>query len=226
MIRRYADPLTTARACAAEIAQLAAGLPQTAIAISGGSTPKLMFQELTRLAVDWNRVHLFWVDERGVPPDDPQSNYRMTDENLLRPAGVPAENVHRVLAELEPHEAARRYTAEISEFFGNGDPVFDLVHMGMGPDTHTGSLFPGEPLIEDRTGLAAAVYVEKMSQWRITLLPRLLLSARQCFVLVAGPDKKKGLRDVLEGPLDPSKHPAQLVLRMRESICFIDEAAG
>ncbi len=226
MIRRFPDAPAAAQACARAVAELVSPLPRAAIAVSGGSSPKLMFQELARLPVDWNRVHIFWVDERGVPPDHEQSNYRMTAGNLLRPAGIPESNVHRIPAELEPHQAAEKYAANIRDFFAGAEPVFDLVHMGIGTDSHTASLFPGEPLTADRAGLTAAVYVPKMSQWRITLLPRVLLSARHCFLLAAGADKKAPLRDVLEGPLDPAKHPAQIVLRLRDAECFLDEAAA
>lgn len=225
MIRRSADARAAARTCAEETAGLLAGMGQAAIALSGGSTPRLMFQALAELRVDWRRVHLFWVDERAVPPDDPQSNYRMTEEHLLRPAKIPAANVHRILAELEPQEAARRYEAEIREYFRGDEPRFDLVHAGMGADGHTASLFPGSPQIEDRAGLSAAVYVEKMSQWRITLLPQVLLGAQHCFLLAVGDEKREMLRDVMEGPLDPLRRPAQLLVRQRETVCFIDDAA-
>lgn len=225
MILPSPDAAAAAQACASAIADLIAPLPRCAIALSGGSTPRLMFQHLARLPVDWTRVHLFWVDERCVPPDHEQSNYRMALEHLIRPASIPESNVHRVLGELEPREAALRYAAEIQAFFAAPDPVFDLVHVGLGDDSHTASLFPGEPLIEDRSQLAAAVYVEKLKQFRVTLLPRPLLSARRCFLLAAGAGKKAALHNVLYGPLNPLAHPAQLVLRLRKTDCFVDPPA-
>src|SRR5690348_9197484 len=149
-------------------AALAQG-PRATLAISGGSTPKLMFQDLAKAHFDWSRVHLFWVDERGVPPTDPQSNYKLAKEAFLDPAAFPAANVHRIQAEQEPHAAAQHYAREIQDFFALAPgqmPSFDIVHQGMGPDAHTASLFPGEPLISDSNGLVAAVFVEKFHQWR------------------------------------------------------------
>ena len=133
-------------------------------AVSGGSTPKLMFQKLAATRFPWDKVHIFWVDERCVPPTDDASNFKLADDFLIHPAHIPQRNVHRVMGELTPATAAKRYAGEVRDFFGleEGEmPRFDVVHRGMGPDAHTASLFPGEPLIDDREGIAAAVYVEK-----------------------------------------------------------------
>src|SRR6185437_10914178 len=199
----YPDPKQTAEACAQHILErlekTLAKESAATLAISGGSTPRLMFNEMARRPFSWERVHLFWVDERAVPPTDPRSNYKMAAEALIGPAGIPTRNVHRIEAELGPEEAAKRYTAEIQGFFGleaGAGPRFDAIHRGMGPDAHTASLFPGEPVIDDRQGLVAAVYVKKMNQWRITMLPRILLAARQTVMLVTGEDKATPLREV------------------------------
>jgi 6-phosphogluconolactonase/glucosamine-6-phosphate isomerase/deaminase len=168
------------------------------------------------------------VDERAVPPNHEQSNYRLAEECLIRPAKI--RNVHRIPAELTPKQAAKRYSTDIREHFqvNEGElPHFDVVHLGIGPDAHTASLFPGEPLIDDRQGLAAAVYVEKIPQWRITLLPGVLLAARNMVILAAGADKKEPLDHILKGPYDPLLYPAQIVARQaRRPIFFLDEAAG
>jgi 6-phosphogluconolactonase len=232
-LHTYPDPVVAAEACAGYIAAKLAGAlavrGYATLAISGGNSPKPMFARLVSAELPWDRLHVFWVDERAVPPDDPESNYLLAHETLLSKVPIPATNVHRIRAELVPEEAARDYEREIRGFFrlGHGQmPVFDLVHRGMGPDAHTASLFPGEPLIEDRAGLVAAVYVEKKNQWRITLLPGPLLAARETVMLVTGGDKSESLRAVLEGPVDPVHWPAQLMPHGEPTAWFLDEPAA
>ena len=128
-----------------------------------------------------------------------------------------------------PEVAARRYEEDIRNFFGlePGEmPHFDVIHRGMGPDAHTASLFPGEPLIDDRQGIAAAVYVAKLAQWRITLLPGVLEAARSTAMLVTGPDKAEALRAVFQEPYEPKKYPAQLGSRGGAVTWFLDQAAA
>jgi len=225
------DAAAAAEACARRVAGLLeaaqAGGAEASLAVSGGSTPRLLFQALTRLHFDWSRVHLFWVDERCVPPTDPASNYKLAKDWLLAGARIPERNVHRVLGEIAPKEAAHLYTEEIRRFFqlDPGEmPRFDVVQCGMGPDAHTASLFPGEPLLEDRDQIAAAVYAPQFSQWRVTLLPGPLLAARHVLYLVSGSDKADSLRAVFEGPSEPVKYPAQLIGRSAE--WFLDEPAA
>ena len=185
----------------------------------------MMFDSMARSgSVDWSRVHLFWVDERSVPPDDEQSNYRMTREHLIEPAGI--RNVHRIPAELPPDHAARAYVDDIRAHFGSaGLPKFDVVHLGIGHDAHTASLFPGEPLIDDREDIAAAVYVEKIPQWRITLLPGVILAAREVVVLAAGADKKRAIQQILHAPEAPVEYPGQIVRwRNKAPVFYLDEA--
>ena len=196
------------------------------LAVSGGSTPRLMFQAMARREFDWNGVQLFWVDERMVPPDDGLSNYRMTRESLLSAIRIPEANVHRIAGELAPTEAAAAYVAEIRRVFrlnGAELPVFDVVQRGMGPDMHTASLFPGEPLIENQTDIAAAGWVEKMKQHRVTLLRGVLERARQTLCLVSGEDKAAALRSVLREPPDPMHRPSQI--ESAAMAWYVDEAA-
>ncbi len=204
--------------------------PSASFALSGGSTPKLLFAKLAKADFDWSRVHFFWVDERCVPPTDDQSNFKLANDALFVPAEVKHANIHRIHGELTPEEGAIRYIEEISKFFGleTGQlPEFDLLHRGMGPDAHTASLFPGEPLIENRTGIAAAVWVEKMRSHRVTLLPGVLLKARETVLQVAGPDKAEPLRNVLQGPDDPMRYPCQIATRHSDTaVWFLDEAAA
>jgi 6-phosphogluconolactonase len=232
--KSYPTAEAAAEACATHILSLLemglAGDGDVTFAVSGGSTPKPMFAHLASSGFDWSRVHLFFVDERAVPPDHADSNYRMADEYLIRPARLPHRNVHRVHAELNPAQAARHYAHEIREVFHleNGEmPHFDVVHLGVGPDAHTASLFPGEPLIEDREKIVAAVNVAKLSASRITLLPGVLLSARHAAVLVSGDDKAEAMHSIFHGRYEPLKYPAQIVAHhSRRATWFLDEAAA
>ena len=231
-IRPFADAEAAATACAAQILDwLREALENqclASLAISGGSSPRRMFEIFATTRFEWERVHLFWVDERAVPPSDQQSNFKFAQDAWLKPGNFPAPNIHRVLAELDPAEAAARYTEGIQKFFGlaAGElPHFDVVHRGMGPDAHTASLFPGESLIEDRSAIAAAVWVEKFHQWRITLLPGVLMAARHTALLVAGADKTAALRSVLSGPFDPLRYPTQIASGPG-TVWFVDTAAA
>ncbi len=231
----YEDAQVTSAACAVKILSLLeeslSGAPLASLAISGGSTPKLLFGELAKSGFDWSRVHLFWVDERGVPPNDPESNYKLAKDHLIDAAGFPAGNVHRIQAELDPETAARLYAEDIGKFFGlkppGTFPQFDIIHRGMGPDAHTASLFPGSPLIDNDDGLVGAIYVEKFHQWRITLLPGVLEAARNTVMLVAGEDKAEPLRTILHEPYDPKQYPVQIGTHDGANVLwFLDKAAA
>lgn len=196
------------------------------LAVSGGSTPRLMFESMAKRGFDWTRVELFWVDERMVPPDDSQSNYRMTREALLDAIRLPAGQVHRIAGEMAPADACAKYIDEIRHVIhlAAGElPVFDVIQRGMGPDMHTASLFPGEPLILNRSDIAASVWVPKMGQHRVTLLPGVLEIARETLCLVSGADKTAGLRQVLNEPTDTLKRPMQIA--SREMLWYVDELA-
>jgi 6-phosphogluconolactonase len=196
-----------AEACAQEMLKLIAAARDATghayVAISGGSSPKPMFAKMAAAGLDWTGVEIFFVDERCVPPTDSASNYKMANEYLLQPAGIPADQVHRMLGEIDPHEAARRYAAELPT-------VFDIIHRGIGPDAHTASLFPGDSLIDDHTNLTAATYASKFNQWRVTLLPAVLLAAKHTLVLASGGDKAEALAHVFGAEHDEKKYPAQL----------------
>ncbi len=230
----YADSGQAAHACArhirARLEEAMRGNAPATLAISGGSSPKILFGHLTSSAFPWERVELFWVDERCVPPGDPQSNFTMAEAALIVPSGIPRKNVHRIHGELRPEEAAARYTGEIRATLGIAPdelPHFDVVHLGMGPDGHTASLFPGEPLLDDHENIAAAVYVEKFSQWRVTLLPGALLAARHAVFFVGGSDKAATVRAVVDGEYEPSKYPAQIVARHGRAVTwFLDRPAA
>jgi 6-phosphogluconolactonase len=227
-----ADAASTA--CARKVLELLeralTSQPLATLAVSGGTTPKRMFADMAKSGFDWTKVHLFWVDERCVPPTDSQSNYKLALEHFIGPANFPAANVHRVQGEIAPADAAKIYAGDIQTFFDlapGAMPHFDIVHRGMGPDAHTASLFPGEPLIDDHKDLTGAVYVEKFHQWRVTLLPGVLEAARNTLMLVAGADKTEPLQAVLHDPYDPKRYPAQITTYNGAGVLwFLDQAAA
>src|SRR5581483_3887186 len=166
-------------------------------------------------------------DERCVPPDNGLSNFRMMRESLLDHIHLAHGQVHRIEAELIPDEAAVRYADNIRDALklqAGKLPVFDVIQRGMGPDAHTASLFPGEPLIENVTGIAAAVWVEKIKQHRVTLLRGVLEQARYTVMLVSGVDKAEALKQVLTEPTDFIRRPCQIAAARAD--WFVDEAAA
>jgi 6-phosphogluconolactonase len=187
------------------------------IAISGGNTPKGMFALLADRGqpffakMPWDKLHLFWVDERCVPPTDKESNYRMTNEAMLSKVSLPAAQVHRMEGELEPEVAAARYEAVLRAEFGEGIPVFDLVLLGMGDDGHTASLFPHTAGLHEETRFVIANHVPQKDTWRITLTAPVINSGRAVAFLIEGADKAPVIQDVFLGPYDPESKPSQLV---------------
>ncbi|MGB8031859.1 MAG: 6-phosphogluconolactonase [Terracidiphilus sp.] len=206
------------------------------IAISGGSTPKAAFATLGELGEEWReqmpwgKLDLWWVDERCVPPDDAESNYRMTREALLDHVPLKPEQIHRMEGELEPDDAAARYEAELRKGFdpkGAEIPRFDLVQLGMGLDGHTASLFPYTDALHVTDRLVTANYVEKLDMWRVTLTRIVINQSRQVFFLIAGTDKAMILNEVLEGPLDPERLPSQLIAPANGILTLLlDQAAA
>jgi 6-phosphogluconolactonase len=198
------------------------------VALSGGSTPgglyRLLAEEPYRSQVPWDAVHLFWGDERCVPPDDPGSNYHLADESLLSRVPVPPENVHRVRGELEPASAARDYEHQIQDFFCGPHARFDLILLGLGEDGHTASLFPGSPALAETERLVAAataVYQDRPAQ-RVTFTLPILNSARQVLFLVAGSAKAAVVQAVLEGADD--RLPARQVQPLAGGITWLLDA--
>jgi 6-phosphogluconolactonase len=229
-IFRFPTALDAAISCGDRILQLLDAARRdrgvALLAVSGGSTPRLMFESMAKRGFDWTHVELFWVDERMVPPNDSQSNFRMTREALLDAIRLPAAQVHRIAGEMAPPEACARYIEEIRRTFKLDAaqlPVFDVIQRGMGPDMHTASLFPGEPLILNRTDIAAPVWVPKMGQHRVTLLPGVLELARETLCLVSGSDKTEGLRQVMNEPPDTLKRPMQIA--SGDMAWYVDELA-
>jgi 6-phosphogluconolactonase len=177
------------------------------VALSGGSTPRpvyaLLAEEPLVSRVDWARSHIFWGDERCVPPDHPDSNYRMASQALLDHVAIPEQNVHRIQGELPPDEAAAVYRAELREVLGE-DGRFDLVLLGMGADGHTASLFPGTMAVDERERDAVAVYVEKLTIWRVTLTLPVINASRRVMFVVSGANKAPVLARVHAGEALPA----------------------
>ena len=190
------------------------------IAISGGSTPKAMFALLADSdqpflkQVPWNALDLFWVDERCVPPEDAESNYRTTKEQMLSKVPLAAEQVHRMEGELDPELAASRYESTLRNTFkleGAETPTFDLILLGMGDDGHTASLFPHTEALNEMSRLVVANHVPQKDTWRITLTWPVINQGRQVAFLIEGKAKTDVLHDVLLGTYDPETKPSQLI---------------
>ena len=189
------------------------------VAISGGHTPR-HFYEMLAVSPDarslaWEKIHVFWVDERYVPPDSPHSNYKLAADTFLGKIDIPPGNVHRIPTEHEDISmAARAYERVIRGVFGLRDnemPEFDLVILGMGVDGHTGSLFPGSYATFDVNDLVCAVYVLNDTLNRVTLTPPVLLAAKRLVVLVSGEEKAQTLKEVLTGEPDEVKYPIHVL---------------
>jgi len=202
-------------------------------ALSGGLTPRLLYQILGSPAlagrIGWKNIQLFQVDERCVPPDHPDSNYRMIREALLDSADIPDENFHRMQAErTDLDQAARDYAHELVRVLQpqDGDwPRLDMVFLGMGPDGHTASLFPGTAALEEQTAWVRPNHVERLGLRRLTMTFPALNAAAHVIFMVAGADKAEILRKVLEGP--PGQLPAQRVQPLDGSLSwFLDEASA
>ena len=204
-----------------------------AIALSGGHTPGKMYSlwaqtEQYRNKTPWDRVHLFWSDERFVPADDPRSNYHMARETLISQVPIPAQNVHPMPTNLSsPEECARAYETELLKFFGSEPPAFDVQLLGIGDEGHTASLFPGSPALGEKVRWVAAVRVAAEPPQRITLTPVVLNQGRNTFFLVAGEGKRailSAIRDELASK--PSQYPAARIHPAREPVWFLDQAAA
>lgn len=190
------------------------------IAISGGSTPKAAFRLLADPTqpwlkrMPWEKLDLCWVDERTVPPDHPESNYRMTREAMLDHVPLKPEQVHRMEGEMEPEVAAARYESLLRNTFrleGAETPRFDLIGLGMGDDGHTASIFPHTEAIHEMGRLVTANQVPQKDTWRITLTWPVINQGSSVFFLIGGKNKAELVKEVFTGPRDPERLPSQLI---------------
>ncbi len=198
------------------------------IALSGGSTPKVLFDILAKKyanKIDWKKVHFYWGDERCVPPTDEESNFKMTNEKLFQQINIPSENIHRVLGENDPAEEADRYgkLIEWNLFLKDGLPIFDLIILGMGSDGHTASIFPHQmELLNSSETCAVAVHPES-GQQRITLTGRVINAAKQIHFLVTGASKNSVIKEIFSKIGNYKSYPASHV---ESAEWWMDEAAG
>ena len=199
------------------IAQAIADRGRARVAISGGSTPKAAFEMIASEfagRVAWPQVQLFWVDERCVGPDDPESNYGMTKAAMLRSIPLPPANIHRMEGELPPEEAASRYEATIRNTFkleGAETPTFDLILLGLGPDGHTASLFPHTEGLNEMSRIVIANHVPQKDTWRLTLTWPVINQSRSVAFLIEGESKAAMVDTVFQGPYQPEDYPAQII---------------
>jgi 6-phosphogluconolactonase len=203
------------------------------VALAGGSTPKGLFHVLAgNQALPWDKIYVFFGDERHVPPDDPESNYRMAREALLSKVPIPAENVFRIPAENpDAHQAAESYEQTLRTYFAvpaGSFPRFDLILLGMGPDGHTASLFPGGTALQEKSRWVLADWVEKFKTDRITLTLPVLNNAACVMFLVSGSDKAATLKEVLQGKQPAQRFPSKLIQPADGHLIWMvdDEAAG
>ncbi len=195
------------------------------VALSGGSTPKALYELLAdqfRDRIPWPNIHFYWSDERHVPPNHAESNYRLANEAMLSRVPVTPSNVHRIISENPAADAARDYEDTIKEISEN--PRLDLILLGLGTDGHTASIFPGSEVLNETERLVAAPWVEKLNTYRITMTLPLLNNGASVVFLVSGAEKAQIVKEVLEGP---QKYPAQEVKPINgELIWMLDQDAA
>jgi 6-phosphogluconolactonase len=239
-IRQFADLEDLSEAAAGEFCRIAcqaiAERRRFVVVLSGGSTPRRLYELLTtdryRDRVAWDRVEFFWSDERAVPPDHYDSNYRMACDLLLEPLAVPTAHIHRIEAERQDLDgAALAYEREIARVFGllpnAPPPAFDLVLLGMGADGHTASLFPRTDAPGEAPRWVISQHVSAIAANRVTMTPRILNAARHVLFLVAGGEKAEALALVLDGVRDPQLLPAQMIEPTSGALMwFVDRAAA
>jgi 6-phosphogluconolactonase len=198
------------------------------LVLSGGQTPHRMYELLSeepfRDQLPWEAMHVFWGDERCVPSDDPWSNEHMARETLLNHVPIPPSQIHPIRCTQRLREAALEYEALIRTFFADRVPRFDFVLLGLGEDGHTASLFPNTHVLEERDRWVAELYVGEQDLYRVTLTVPIINQAAIVAFLVAGTSKAQILQEVLKGPFDPHRLPAQLIRPTRGKLLWLVDA--
>jgi 6-phosphogluconolactonase len=211
------DPAAVASTAAKRIADLSDDAIEThgffSIALSGGSTPKALFQLLAAdpylNRIKWKNWRIYFGDERCVPPTDAESNFLMATESLLGKVPIAPENIHRMQGELDPNQAAKEYGELLKSNFNDGG--LDVILLGMGDDGHTASLFPHTAALNETKHRCVANFVEKLNTWRITMTAPFINRARQIIVMATGANKADRLHQVLDGPPDIQNLPIQMI---------------
>ncbi|AZA90063.1 6-phosphogluconolactonase [Chryseobacterium nakagawai] len=200
------------------------------VAVSGGSSPKAIFSLLATSEyadkIDWNKVYVFWVDERWVALDDEKSNFKMTLETLLNKVPVNKDQIFPMYKDgIDPEEYAKEYETQIRNVLGE-EGVFDFILLGMGDDGHTASLFPGEAVLDEKEKWVAAYYLKPQEMFRITLTEPIINKADNILIVTFGTSKKHALNEVLHGEYNPKLYPLQLIKKKDGVQIFTDEEAG
>ena len=204
-----------------------------AVSLTGGTTPDLLYQFLAdskrpwRDRIDWAHVHLFWGDERQVPPDHPQSNFGLANRLLLQHVPVPATQIHRMRGELRASDAGALYDALLHARRTHvAGPLFDVTLLGIGANAHIASIFPNSPVLGEQIQLATGVHVPELSQWRITMTPPALMDSGAIIVIASGSSKADAAAATLEGSLDVERYPAQLLRAAGHHVEWIIDSAA
>ena len=231
-LKIYKDKVEVAREFSSYFAEFVEGKPQVQVALSGGSTPKVVFDVLAAdygQKMDWSKVHFYWGDERCVPPGDEESNFKMTVDHLFSKIEVPKENIHRILGENDPNSEAMRYAnlLEINLDRVEGIPEFDLVILGMGDDGHTASIFPHEIDLWDAEDHCVVATHPETGQKRVSINGKVINRAKEVVFLVTGKGKAEKVKAIAQKVEDFEKYPASLVNPDSEKlIWFLDEGAA
>jgi 6-phosphogluconolactonase len=235
-IKILADAGAVSQAAAREFSRLAresiSAKGEFSVALAGGSTPRAAYQLLAKEGQElpWEKIQVFFGDERAVPPDHADSNYGMARDTLLSHVPIPARNVHRMKGEVEAAAAAEQYEGVVRRHFGLGNgemPRFDLIMLGMGDDGHTASLFPGSQALEETARLVTANWVEKFQQFRLTFTFPVLNNASEVMFLIAGPTKAKVIGEIFREPAPRGRYPVQNVMPTAGRLLWLlDRAAA
>ncbi len=201
------------------------------LVLSGGNTPKTLYANLAsdvfKNKIDWNKIHIFWGDERYVPFDDSRNNAKMAFDILINNIKIPKENINIIPTDISPEDSAEQYEETIKEYFKRTQNHFDLVLLGIGDDGHTLSLFPNSPLINEEEKWVNKVYNEDQEMYRITMMPTLVNNAKQIVFMVEGESKAMVLNKIIFGNLEPLKLPSQLISPVDGELhWFLDEDAA
>jgi 6-phosphogluconolactonase len=198
--------------------------------LAGGTTPQSTYEVLATVEfvqrIEWEKVHIFWGDERCVASNHEDSNYRMAFDTMLKHLPIPVKQIYRMKGEIEPKEAAKEYETWLQSFFGGRAPRFDLILLGLGDDGHTASLFPGTRAVSETRRLVLDNYVRKLSTWRLTMTPQLINQATNVTFLVSGEGKAEILRRVLAGRYSPEEFPSQIIRPENGQMRWLLDAAA
>lgn len=232
-ISKSADQLSHGLAewITADIKKTLSNKDRYTLVLSGGNTPKALYELLAALPyrnqIDWEKIHIFFGDERYVPFDDERNNGKMAFDTLLKHVPIPEAQIHYINTAVSPKDSARDYENILHQYFPAGGPTFDLVLLGMGDDGHTLSLFPGTDVIHEKAAWVKAYFVEKLDMFRITLTAEVVNQSLAVAFLATGDKKSATLKNVMEGPYHPDTYPSQIIQPANGNLhWFLDDKAA